>query len=642
MKKLFILFGLIFINIGHAQYFQNIFNTGGQELIGVNQLYDGQHTILNYGTGGGLTDYHQVGIGVVRESTNPAIISNPVYPVLSSVKFFRSAADGTVNQNFHFNFTSPNHPGLIWDAEGLSIAEISNTTGNGGYIFCGRAFGHLDLSMLPANQKTQYENFLYGTIDATGVIVSAFMADLGGREIATCIKRSAMNLPGLLTSNRFIMCGYNLTSPSPLSPSNIPDKSNLWVARLSVLPNGVPQIGWTYMYNYTNDIATESSCKAYSCVDYANGNLCIVGKYEQFTTNGTLDANGLLASIDANGVPLLQTSFNIAKDESFRSIIRDDDDLVICGFSQYGPSSSNPNIFTFWGVKLTPAFGVIWNNLYLSRAPLMGPIEHAKAFDLVKTVTDEGNKIYFFSGYFGIDLQLNEIYKIKPDGTPVIYWINELTNVNNGSTYERFINGIDAIPTSKSSPGVVLFSNTFQINQGPSFYKGFHSRVYYNSCRCRPVSSTTCLNNPGERITIAQPPQELTVSYAPSSQAVFNMPLIANITNDFVQQPCSNLIILDGQNRSEIIPNSQNMDIRLSITPNPVLQSNLNVLIDGSAPDQSTDITINSIDGRKLIHTSVIGSKEEQIDVSKLETGMYILIATQNGKQVYTTKFQKF
>lgn len=79
----------------------------------------------------------------------------------------------------------------------------------------------------------------------------------------------------------------------------------------------------------------------------------------------------------------------------------------------------------------------------------------------------------------------------------------------------------------------------------------------------------------------------------------------------------------------------------IKLFPNPVIDGNLKISIQGEDENSSTNFLIISIDGRIQQTYTIVGSKEESIDVSQLSAGMYIVKAIQNGQQIYTSKFQK-
>jgi hypothetical protein len=83
------------------------------------------------------------------------------------------------------------------------------------------------------------------------------------------------------------------------------------------------------------------------------------------------------------------------------------------------------------------------------------------------------------------------------------------------------------------------------------------------------------------------------------------------------------------------------IDQGVKIYPNPVTDDKLMFSLGNVLVSDKIRIEIYSIDGRKILSKDFIGNSEDQINISTLTSGLYIVRVLQNNHQIHTDKFEK-
>ena len=602
MKKLlFIALSAVTLQTS-AQYFQRYYNlstTPAPSSYRSEGFASGIATRVNFN----LTSINPYYTGVgVSFNDNPALL----FPdnVADRGRLVRVPKTGTANQNFGYEFGVT--PAQVFNTGFRSLAEINNGTGTGGYYICGQVTDNPVTSALTATGG----DALFARVNngATVIATCAFKLDLGGADVATCIRLSTF------VPNTYIACGF---SKMPQTSAGTIPHTDCWVAR--VRPNGI--VLWATRYNFdpTATPPFSADCIAKSLVEQpGTGNIYVVGSMRDM--GAPSGANGLFFSVTAAGANICQNSYDIGTADNFESIkATSDGNFVVGGFTN---GASGTGGYNMWINKFTPACGLIWTNV-LQASVNGGFLIESKCYDIIERINTSGLAEYYLAGpsYPSATFTTTHVFKADALGMGVDNWMYQACSFTSAF-------GIDYNDNTATYPGPVVFSNlggSTAVTGG--FTSSFLLKTYFNGCTCtNNCTSNFFLNYAVTPVVNALP--------AVAIPGFVKTNLIATRFNYNRASLCNQVAVAGGINLR--LGDEDLSDI--SVYPSPATDV-LNIDLPESENTKAT-VTVYDVLGSVVLTNTIATDESNQLSVRNFKAGLYFIVV-QNDERTYKTKFLK-
>lgn len=586
-----------------AQYFQRYYNlstTPAPAPYRSEQFTSGVATRFNY-SGTAINPFY-VGVGV-SYNDNPGV----AFPdnIADRGRMVRSPKTGTANQNYGYEFGLT--PAQVFNSGFRSITEVNNGTGNGGYYVCGQVTDNPLTGAVTASGG----DALFARINSTGNIVAAckFKLDLGGVDVATCIR------PSSFVPNTYIACGFSKMPQT--STGGIPH-TDCWVAR--VKPNG--NVVWAKRYNFdpTATPPFSADCMAKSLVEEpGSGMIYVVGSMRDMgSPSGN---NGLFFTVTSGGAPVCQNAYHIGTDDSFESIkATSDGNFVVGGFTNGATASGTYNM---WINKFTPTCGLIWTNV-LQATVNGGFLIESKCYDIIERINTSAVAEYYLVGpsyTSGTTLGGTHVFKTNSVGLGIDNWQYQRYTFSNAF-------GIDYNDNSATYPGPIVFSN---IQGSTAVTGGFTSsyllKTYFNGCTCTNNCATNFFINYAITPVIGVLPVVVINGFVKTN-------LISARFNYNRASLCNQAAIGAGSNAR--VSDEEISDI--SVYPSPAMDV-LNIDLPESENNQAV-LMVYDVLGNLVLKSNIFIDESNQISVSDYKAGLYFIVV-QNEEHTYKTKFIK-
>ncbi len=594
MKKLITLLLLGMISNTYAQYYQRYYNLDFTTPLYRDEVFNsGIKTVFNYK--GGLTkNYYSVGVGT---SYNNPSLPDPQNKA-DRLRFANNKKDGsTVYSNYGYEFDDPLVHGFqAYNSHGNSIAEFNNGGGTGGFI----AVGNVASNTITGAAVPGGSDVLYTHLDSTGAVAAAVRIDFSeGKDIAWCV-RSSVFVPGT-----FIICGES----AAINGAN----TNCIVARLDV----TGAILWAFSYNFdpTPTPTISAYCRARQlCEDPKTGKIYVVGTLQDVAT--VTDIDGLAFALTSAGAILWSRSYNLASDDEFKADrFTDDGNIIVGGHSNFSPTGAPMTNMLL--TKLKAADGtILFQTLLRATGATVATTYDSKCYDLVQGTALTGSASYYLVGpVHRTDGTFQLVY--KTDGTG--------TGINNYQYNKMKIDSLFGVALETSgNKGVVVASS---ITDPVSGFSDSHIlKIYSNGAAC----TNYCPKNPPVNISIQmeQPQREVFIN-----QLAISKSLTSKRYNYATVLMCNEKSIACGAFENSVVAQAvkTNNPEKTVVYPNPV-RSILNVDLRGLT-NRRYNLVITDITGKIMMTAPTetgLSKIITQIDVSRLQTGIYILIIKGN------------
>lgn len=519
-------------------------------------------------------------------------------------RLVRVPKTGTANQNFGYEFGIT--AAQVFNSGFRSLAEVNNGLGTGGYYICGQVTDNPITGAVTATGG----DALFARVNngATVVATCAFKLDLGGADVATCIR------PSTFVPNTYIACGF---SKMPQTTAGIIPHTDCWVAR--VKPNGT--VVWAIRYNFdpTATPPFSADCIAKSLVEQpGTGNIYVVGSMRDM--GSASGVNGLFFSVSSAGANLCQNAYHIGTDDNFESIkATSDGNFVVGGFTNGALATGAYNM---WINKFDPTCGLIWTNV-LQASVNGGFLIDSKCYDVIERINTGGFAEYYLVGpsYVGAGFTATHVFKANALGLGIDNWQYQSCNYTNAF-------GIDYNDNSATYPGPVVFSN---LSGSTAITGGYTSsyllKTYFNGCTCTNNCATNFFANYAVTPLIGALPVVATPGFVKTN-------LIAARFNYNRASLCNQSAVAGGSNVR--LGDEDLSDI--SVYPSPAVDV-LNIDLPESENTNAT-LTVYDVLGNVVMKNTIATDESNQISVSAFKAGLYFIVV-QNDEHTYKTKFLK-
>ena len=589
MRK--ILFALLcFVALqADAQYFQRYFNLS----VTVppyrdEQFFSGIKTNFNYN----LTpsSHYYAGIGVSYFGQPVAVTS------AHRLRFVRTTNLGVANQNYGWQFADGTTPLIYHNAGGRSICEIGDTLATPGYMFCGGIGDNLN----SGSTNVGGGDALIGRISSTAGISSSYKLDFGGREVATCIRRSVF-LPGT-----YIVCGYSQRTNTPGTAA----VNECWVARV----NKTGGILWACRYNFDptmiNNVLSADQRANSLCENPTTGEIFVVGSIlDQSALAPTTD--GLIFKLTPAGAMLCQSSWHVGLDDQFQSIkYTTDNNLIIGGFTDGGGPIAI-GFYNMWLIKFNQFCFPLWNRLEIVNNN--GAIIQSKCYDVIERINTANAAEFYLTGpSYPTTGPRTHIYKTDAAGTGLNHWSYAALSYDNGF-------GIDYANNGAPFPGPIVFSNTNGV-LSPGFADSYLLKTYFNGCTC----TNYCPNNPPQNLN-----PQMNFKQIPFAQnCQFVKTKLVNVRYNYARGSICNQAAIGGGSNAKLtseFEDGENSGIQLYPSPavdNLIIENNSELEITGT-------YMVIDMQGKVVMRGNINLTEDDNttmLNIANLQTGVYSLV----------------
>lgn len=549
------------------------------------------------------SNYYLAGVGVSYRNTTPFPVGGPVNYKGDRMRFTRDYRNGTVSTNKGYEVSDVG-AALVYNSEGNSIAEQTNTAGIGSYYLVGSVYSTALAGGIPGGSDASWFN-----VSTTGAINAASRLDMnnGWKDRGMCVRESKF-VPGTT-----IECGYT-TQPGTT-------RTDCYVARRS----NAGAILWCFTYNFDPTVAAgalpDANCQAYSlCEDPATGNIYAVG----IIIDGTsANQDALAFALNFGGGVLWSNTYNVGPIDRFNSVRwTSDNNLITVG-------ETNPLIATMppndtWLVKLFSAAGGISFSSLIAIPTAVAPITlmPSRGWDVQERINTAGNSEFQIVGTVNFNPIGNQLW-IKANGVG-----NALQfNVYNPLGFDNFM-GIDYVSNVLFKPGPVMFSSS--LNTASTMSNSHLNHTYFNGAAC----TNLCPQIPNSF------PIPVTVLGNPFyiNQIRNTVAIKAKLFNYQVTTLCSQAAIGCGNNSRDNLSSIAITAQDINLFPNPAsdqLTLNINTNAEGEYRVELLDVA------GKLIQSDVAqlvaGESNIQLDVANLTPGFYIIKVISGNETIRKT-----
>lgn len=594
MKKLFTLACLFCITAAQAQYFQHRYNLDFfTPKLRNERLNSGIVTRANYVNMNPAFYYH-VGIGTsYRNPSLPAPDS-----IADRLRFVQLGTLG-LTQFGNLGHQYAQTQGRWYNAYGNSIAEVKNSTGNGGFV----AVGAVTINSLTgANNIPGNSDMLFTRLDATGNVVSARRIDFdSAKDMANCIRSSIVTYNNQPT---WIVCGQ----------SSYNNYTDCFVAR--VLVDGT--IVWANRYNFDfgGGLFNSAFCIAKQLCEGPNGNIYVVGTIRD-NPAGATGTDGLAFALNPNGFVIWANNYHTASDDEFQAVrFSATGTVAIGGFTNFGAVAPVTSHMLF--TELNTANGFIISQNVLRAVTASGATFTSRCYDLVQ---GPGNQYYLVGPQIssaGVVMQM--MYRTNPAGIGINWYSYNRMNYNVGF-------GVD---NATVAPTGISYFSSIRDSINTAFSDSHIMRTDYNGNTCK-----ICPLNPPSNLNIFLERYQRQWRYNPSGKPV--KLVWASFKYDD-RNTCDDAVINCGppkaaasgtlNNASFIKTAGTSGGISISANPNPA-KSIVTIALSGTKG--VSEITLTDINGKPLWQTTTSQSRLT-VDVSRYVQGIYVL-SVKNDEQ---------
>lgn len=593
MKKIFTIIGLFALTSVHAQYFQWRFNLDyTTPQLRDERFNSGIVTRLNYIAGVPANFYH-AGIGTSYNNTALPAPNN----VADRMRFTTLGTIGAVLfSNLGYEFSDPG--ATPFHSSGNGIAEIDDGAGTGGYVTVGAV----------ANNSTTAAAGIAGNSDALiaqlttggGVVASTRIDINGGKDVAWCIRKSAVLVGGFPT---WIVCGESKKGAN---------YTDCFVAR--VLANGT--IVWCFRYNFDPTPSATgfntAHCVAKQLCEDAAGNIYAVGTLidNPVAAWGT---DGLAFKLTPAGAVVWARNYHLFTDDEFQAVrLSFDGNIVIGGFTNFAAAA--PVTHHMLIIKLTAAAGAPMFQNVLPAVDAAGTVYTSRAYDIIEVLGVGGLAVQYYLA--GPVLKGNQVSQMmhRANGAGIsINWYkyNRMKyDVGFGIDYEN----------ASATPGISYFSSFRNKSVAPVVSDGHIMKLDFLGRTCK-----FCGNNPPNNVNIQM--QVFTRQWQQWQDGIQKQ-LIPTVFKYDNKQICNDAVIACPA--PPAAPSAAKSIIAaekgIKIYPNPV--NNILHLQFNAIPAGEYIITLANMDGKIILqkNNTISGNTSfTDIDMSKTARGVYLL-----------------
>lgn len=605
----------------NAQYFQRQYNLSYVPANYRNEYFEsGVCTKVNY-TLGDTNNYFISAIGT-SFSNSTTFFADTLYQG-NRVRFTRNNRTGNPMNNRGYEFRRLTNS-RWYNSEAHSIAEVDNTSKNGGYVITGSVTSNIKTGAVVAGGS----DALFARLGPTGNVISAASIDhAGGAEIGYCIRRSTA--PGV--AGTFLICGSTQVSSV---------RTDVFVARVDTAGTvlwfktynmdttyaGGPPTGYNIAYSLAEAPTDPSIIPSFW------GGIHVVGTYQDATSP---QRNGFYLRIAPNGDYITSCRYFSpwpgagVDNVDFRSIKwTNDGNLAVTGFTDGLASGTPPGPHTLL-IKLTPIIGGLLGSRIIMARDALGGIIPSWGMDVIERFNTAGTAEYYISGWAqdaGFGSQRNVVFKVDFTGFPTAQYLYSRANF-------FAANSIDFVRNTLFRPGFCLFSGAQ--NLASAFISdGYITKSYFNGCRCTNNCSAiqpayTQLNVPA-----ASTLMDTTISYTVTKlgSRAFNYQTILI---------CNQATIVGGSNAKEGVAKQEFNHGKIYLYPIPV-NDHLNINIEVGI-NKEVKIEVFDLSGKIVLEDYAqieAGESEIQLNTEELLSGFYILNISGESIQ-FQNKFVK-